>query len=392
MNVLQGYVAVELAGLLGQLCGRILADLGMDVIKVEDIEGDGARTLPPLDGELSLAFAHMNAGKRSVAIDFGSQTGQDLLTDLIGEADAFITTLHSEELHNLGLDLGDLRRARPELVTTSLTGFGREGPYRDYLCPDIVGQAMGGQMYISGHPTQPPVRGPETQSYYLAGVHAAQGTLLALWRRQQRGHGGAVDVTVQEAMATTDQLIRLYGTEGTIVRRQGSQHEHVAPARVFATADGHVYLFVAEQHWTKFLELWPSHPEEFEEPEWRSVHTRIRHADHINDLVQRFVEQFATDDFLRLMSDGGIPCTQVNTLGGFLTDEQLRVRGLLTPSEDTRLHGVPQVAFPALIDGRRPSVSAAPAIGQHTDEVLRTLPGMTPGRMETLHSKGVVRA
>ena len=260
--LLDGLVALDLTDLKGQLCGRLLADLGMQVIKVEPPGGDPVRQLGPFAGdgsrphpEASLRFAHLNAGKQSLVLDLQQPAGRDLLLRLAEQADVVLESFAPGELERMGLGPQVLRQRNPRLVVTSVSGFGQSGPHRDYLCPDIVGLAMGGLMYISGDADRPPVKAPETQSYYFACIYAALATLLAVWQRSKDCQPRDVDVSIQEAIASQEHLIRAAGFDHKSIRRHGSQHEYVAPATIFPTQDGYVYLFVSRQHWRRH---WPT--------------------------------------------------------------------------------------------------------------------------------------
>src|SRR5579884_3768040 len=174
--------------------------------------GPFAHDRPHLEG--SLRFAYLNAGKKSLTLDLVHPEGRALLLRLVEQADVLLESFAPGELDRLGLGPDVLRARNPRLVITSVTGFGQSGPYRDYLCPDLVAFAMGGLMYISGDPALPPVKAPQTQAFYYASVCAALGTLLALWHRAQGGEGCAVDVAAQEAIATHEHLIRAFGFDG----------------------------------------------------------------------------------------------------------------------------------------------------------------------------------
>ena len=189
MSLLEGYTALDLADLRGQLCGKLLGDLGMEVIKVEPPDGDPVRRLGPFAGDAphpegSLRFAYLNAGKKSVALDVSEPPDREHFLRLVERADVLLESFDPGTLERLGLGAGTLRQRNPRLIVTSLTGFGQSGPYRDYRCTDMVGLAMGGLMYVSGDPSLAPVKAPETQAFYFASVYAAFGTLLALCRRE----------------------------------------------------------------------------------------------------------------------------------------------------------------------------------------------------------------
>ncbi len=443
--LLAGYIALDLTDLRGQLGGKLLRDLGMEVLKVEPPGGDPVRRLGPFahdapNLEGSLRFAWLNAGKQSLTLDLTRPEGLDLLLRLVEQADVLLESGDPGALDALGLGADVLRARNRRLVVTSLSGFGRDGPHRDYLCPDLVGFAMGGLMYVSGDPALPPVKGPETQANYYGSLYAALGTLLALWHRDgaapsaggrgarpagageepgiagaagerrgpstglsrggertsaaagasMGGEGCEVEVAVQETLATQEHLIRAFGFDGYSTRRYGSQHATVAPANVFPTQDGYVYLFVSRPHWRLLLNLWPDHDPALDDPKWLANHVRRAHADWINAEVEGFTRGFRTAEFVHLLQENGIPCLPVNAPSEFARDEQVQFRGLFEPTEHPLLGVYRQVAFPPLLDGARVPVAPPPLLGQHTAAILRDRLGLTPTEIELLFAQGIV--
>jgi crotonobetainyl-CoA:carnitine CoA-transferase CaiB-like acyl-CoA transferase len=378
MRLLEGYTALDLTDLRGQLCGKVLRDLGMTVIKIEPPQGDPVRRLRPFAGDApgpegSLRFAYLNAGKQSVVLDLARDADRERLLGLVAQADVLVESFAPGTLAGLGLDAATLRARNPRLIVTSVTGFGQEGPYRDYLCPDLVGLAMGGLLGISGDPALPPVKAPETQGYYFASLHAALGTVLALWRRAHDGEGRDVDVAVQAAMIYHESLIRTYAYEGQALRRMGSQHPNVAPAEIFPTRDGYVYLFIAQVHWRRFLANWPDHPPELDDPKWIPNHVRRAEAAWINAAVSAFTRQQTRDELVTRLQDQGIPCLPVNSPGDFLRDEQVQYRRFFVPTRHPVLGEYVQPTLPVVVDGARVAVAPPPLLGEHTEAVLAGL-------------------
>ena len=390
MTLLNGCTALDLTDLKGQMCGKLLRDFGFEVIKIEPPDGDSVRRLAPFkDGETgpegSLRFAYLNAGKQSLTLDVDRPEGFDLLLRLAEQADVLLDSGPPGSL-----DLAAVTQRNPKLVVTSVTGFGQTGPYRDYLCPDIVGLAMGGLTYISGDPSLPPVSAPETQSYYFASVYAALGTLLALWQRGHDRQAQAVDVSVQEAIASQEHLIRCFGFDGMSVSRHGSQHEHVAPANIFPTRDGYVYLFVTAAHWQLFLDAWPDHPSVLDDPHMLDNDYRHQRADELNAMVSAFTRTFGRDDLAEMMQQRGVPCLAVNSPRAFLRDEHIQARGLFGKAQHPVLGEYQQTSFPLLVDGQREAPQPPPLLGQHTREILQDRLGLQPSEIERLAAQGVV--
>lgn len=368
--LLDGYTALDLTDVKGQLCGRLLADLGMEVVKVEPPGGDPVRRSGPFkEGSLlSLRFAHLNANKRSIVLDLLEEGGRSEFLRLVQGVDVVLESFSPGALDSLGLGYRDLAKMNPGLVMASITGFGQTGPRRDFAFTDIVVFAMSGLMYISGDPLLPPCKPPETQAYYFGSLFAALGVLAALYRRERTGRGDHVDVSMQETLATQEHLIRLYANEGQILKRQGSQHGQVAPARIFPCRDGYVYLYVTRQHWKIFLEVWADHPAELEGPEWQNNLFRRARVETMNQLVEAFTIEHSKEELTTLLQSHGIPCLAVNSPKDFIGDEHVRARGFIVPAEYPDLGSVEQPAAPFLIDGARPSLSSAPSLGNwHED-------------------------
>jgi len=364
---LKGFRALDLTDLSGQLCGRVLADLGMEVIKIEPPGGDPVRNLAPFitsaDGKrLSTVFAHLNAGKASKVLDLNAAAGRAQFREWVRDADVVIESFQPGDLDGKGLGYKDLAAINPRIVMASITGFGQTGPKKNLACNDLVALAESGFLYISGDPSLPPVKPPETQAYYFASLFATAGLLAALYRRERTGQGDHVDASMQEALATQEHIIRLWANEQQIAKRAGSQHGSVAPAKIFSCKDGFVYLYVTRQHWKLFLSLWKEHPAVFDAPDWLNNLYRRAHADELNPAVEAFLSGFTMAEITEFLQAKGIPCVPVNTPLGFANDEQVRERGFMAPVEHAGFGKTEQPAIPFMIDSARPPVGSVPVL------------------------------
>ena len=389
MPLLSGCLALDLTDLKGQFAGKLLRDFGFEVIKVEPPGGDPVRRMGPFKDDLphlegSLRFAYLNAGKQSLTLDITRPAGWQILLRLAAQADVLL-----ESFPPGTLDLEALKAANPRLLVTSVTGFGQTGPHRGYACPDLVGMAMGGLMNISGDPALPPVKPPETQSYYFSSAYAALGTLLALYQRGKDGQSRAVDVSIQETIASQEHMIRTFATDGESIVRHGSQHEHVAPANVFPTSDGYVYLFVTRSHWGRLMGFWPDHPPEYDDPQWLDNDFRHEHEAEINVAVEAFTRRFRRDDLAAELQKAGIPCLALNSPTAFMQEDHVQARNLFQPTEHPYLGSYLQTAFPLISDGQRAPAAPPPLLGEHTREVLLRI-GLSSEDIEMLFAEGVI--
>lgn len=396
-RMLEGLTALDLTDIKGQFAGRILADLGVRVIKVEPPSGDHVRSLGPFKDDStgrnsSLRFAFLNGGKESITLDIETADGRDLLLALVEHVDVVIESYSPGYLESLGVGYEAMRERNQGLVVASITGFGQYGPHAGFRSPDIVGAAMGGLMFISGDRSLAPVCPPETQAYYYASVFATYGVLLALFDREATGRGQYVDASIQESIATQEHTIREAVFDGVAIGRNGSQHKHAAPANIFPCQDGHVFLFIlGARDWGRFLDLWDDHPPELDASELRPPHRRRAEVAMINPMVEEFTRRYPKRELMTLLQSHGIPCLPVNSPREFLDEEQTRQRDFLgqVTSPDLGEHLAPR--FPALFDGLRPPAAGpAPGPGDQNPDVFGDLLGLSAADLELLSAQGIV--
>ncbi len=226
-SLLESYRALDLTDEQGLLCGRILGDLGADVIKIEPLGGDPSRNRGPFyhnvpDPNKSLYWFAYNANKRGITLDIKTKDGKQIFKRLAKHADFIIESFSPGYLVSLGLGYQDLSQINPGVILTSITLFGQTGPYSHYKASDIVAMAMGGLMYVTGDPDYPPVRVSFPQSYLQGAAAAAAGTMIAFYYRQISGEGQWVDVSIQEAVIRATMQPRMYwDVAGKILERAG---------------------------------------------------------------------------------------------------------------------------------------------------------------------------
>ena len=394
-SLLPGYRVLDLTSSIGALCGKLLGDLGMDVVKVEPPGGDAARNEPPFakghaHREGSLRFAYLNAGKRSVTLDITKASGQKLLLDLVERADVIVEDFAPGYLASVGLGYEVLLERQKKLILVSVSGFGQDGPYANYKTTDLIGNAMGGLLYISGDPKMTPCNPPETQSFYYTSLFASYGVMLALWQRETRGIGAWIDASVQASMALHEHVAFNYSAEGRVMKRAGSQHQHNAPANLFQCKNGWISLFVTQTHWPLLLKVWPDHDPELDDPKWINSNLRRQHADYINDQVTSFTSGFLKEDLAELMQKHGIPGLPVNSPSDFMKDPHIQARGFFASVNHPVLGSFAQPGTPFMVDGQRSPPSPAPLLGQHTHEVLCGELGLSASEVAVLAAEKVI--
>lgn len=252
-SILGPYRVLDLTDEKGDFCGKLLGDLGADVLKVERPGGDPSRNIGPFyhdipDPEKSLRWFAFNTSKRGITLDIESATGQMVFKKLVKTADFVIESFKPGYMHDLGLGYSILSEINPGLVMTSITPFGQTGPYKEYKGADIVASAMGGLMNIQGNPDRAPLRAAAEQSYLQGGLQAAVGTLAAHYYREISGMGQYVDVALQECMVwTLDNAALSWEYAEVMVKRQGSKRQGATILMdcVFQSKDGYVAVLPA---------------------------------------------------------------------------------------------------------------------------------------------------
>ena len=256
---------LDLTGEIASYCTKLLADLGADVIKIEPPGGDPARAVGPFyhDGrgpERSLSFANLNTSKRDVVLDLEDPAGRAAFEKLVPGADIVVESFAPGYLDRLGLGYDALCRLRPDIIVTSVTGFGQTGPHAQYLAPDIVGVAMAGIMWLAGDPKDPPNLPPCHQGYLSASIQAAAGTMMALYHRDLTGEGQHVDVSMQEALLIAQETaMQSYDLQKAVRHRTGVRGALpiVVPGMgAYEAADGWIWSYVGAPGgaaWTELL-------------------------------------------------------------------------------------------------------------------------------------------
>lgn len=355
-GALQGLRVIELADEIGQLCGRLLADLGAEVIKLESPTGGTGRSRPPFAGvsahiEGSLSFAWFNANKRSLVVDATTEAGRDVFAKLLETADVLLYET-PESLAILGARATErtLSESFPHLIVCSISGFGTSGPHSHYLAPDLVTFAMSGQMYVSGEPTSEPLVAPYMQADQMASVTAAFGVVLAIFERYKSGLGQVLEVSAQEVLAAGQHLIVNYGANSQVLPRGGSRSAvggAAAPQGVYACKDGYVYLFTLwVDHWRSLLE-WMGSPEALRSELFENRHFRTENV----ELIDMFVVDFlATKTRAELFQEGQarrVFIGAINEPGDFLVNEQVQFRDFFAKRVTHEHMGtIPMPGFP----------------------------------------------
>ena len=397
-GALSGLKILDLSNYRGQLCGRLLADMGADVIKVEPPGGDQARRIGPFVDDVvhrdrSLFFWFYNLNKRSLTLDLKHPRGAELLLRMACGADLVIESFAPGTMDALGLGWAALHAANPALVLLSIAPFGQTGPYRDFDADDTVLAALGGMLYVNGLPGHPPVRPWGLQAYHSSAYYAAIAAMCALFARDRDSAGQWIDLSMQEATAAAvEHVAGSYFGEGRVEPRRGTLHWS-RYFRVGKCRDGYI-MHCTLGDWTSLVE-WVAgdgKAQDLVNPEWEDVQYRAAHAEHLFDVLDAWVADYRRDDLLERAQTLRLPYATVRQPEALFDDEQLRVRGYFAEVEHPELgRKIRYAGAPYVFNDSPWSVRRRPPLtGEHTGEILRDELGLEAGEIAALAAEGII--
>ena len=381
--------------LSGPFCTMLLGDLGAEVVKVESPgRGDMARRMGPLAGGDAAYFMSINRGKRSVALDIFQPRGQELFKQMARHADVVLENYVPGTMERLGLGYEALKGLNAGLVYASISGFGQDGPYASRPALDIIVQAMGGLMGVTGEPDGPPLRPGVSLGDSVAGLFAALAIVSALHMRERTGTGQYIDISMLDCQVTLmENALSRYFATGQVPEPLGSRHPAASPFQAFATADG--YMVVAlltdePQPWQRFCDS-VGRPELAADSRFSDNESRVANHHLLEPVLARLFAAQPTEHWLERLQAAGVPCAPVNSIDQVVTDPQVVHRGMVAEVPHARL-GIWRVAntpfrFTAAAAG--PS-GPSPSLGEHTEEVLREWLGLSSGEIAELRSQAVI--
>jgi itaconate CoA-transferase len=366
-------------GLAGPLCSRLLADLGADVLKIErPDEGDVTRGWDTIANGLSSGFVWMNRGKRSVALDLKDPAARPALEALIAGSDVFLQNFTPGWAERVGLDQPSVRALKADVVYTEISGYGPDGPYAARNAYDLVMQGEAGLISVTGMEDEP-ARVGVSLCDLGAGSYAAAATAAALARRARTGEGAHVSVSLFDTMVDwLGYFPHLWWHRQELPRRTGMRHPHFCPYGPYAAQGGeHVGLAVlSPEHWRALCLEVLERPDLHEDERLATNEGRVRERDTLEAELERELGKAPAGEWLDRLRAAGIPCGAVNDIRGVLEHPQLAHNRLVAHVKSPE-GMLPVVGSPFLVDGERSGSGAVPALGEHTDTVLREL-GVEP--------------
>ncbi|KKW66820.1 CoA-transferase [Lampropedia cohaerens] len=393
--------------LAGPWAGQLLADLGADVIKVERPgAGDDTRRWGPpwvrgeegQDTAIAAYYLAANRNKRSMTIDIAQPEGQDLVRQLAAKSDVVLENYKCGGLRKYGLDYEALSAINPRLVYCSITGFGQTGPYAARAGYDFLIQGLGGLMSLTGRPDGEPGAGPMKAGValtdILTGLYACNAVLAALaWRDQHGAHGRGqhIDLSLLDVQVAclANQALGYLAT-GENPQRLGNAHPSIVPYQDFPTADGYMILAIGNDGQFQRFCAEAGRPELAADARFATNAQRVAHRARLIPLLNQLTVTRTTAQWIEALEAQAVPCGPINRLSEVFADPQVRARGMAFAMPHPQAGSVPQVACPIRLSATPvENRKAPPALGQHTEEILKEL-GMDAAARASLKARGVV--
>jgi crotonobetainyl-CoA:carnitine CoA-transferase CaiB-like acyl-CoA transferase len=378
----------------GPYAMTILADLGAEIIKIEDPAGGGdeARNVPPhAEGGDSLYFQSLNRNARSLTLNLRTDEAREILRRLVRVSDAVYANARGDQPRKLGLTYAQLRDVNPRIVCCSLSGFGTTGPLRADPGYDYLLQAMAGFMSLTGEPDAPPAKSGVSVVDFSGGLMSAVGLLIGLLRARETGEGCDVDVSLLDTAISYLNYLAVWTLNRDFAPRRlsDSAHQTLVPSQSFPTRDGHVVIMcMKEKFWHRLAErLGLGHLAR--EPRFRTFADRLAHRDTLIPLLKEVFRTRTNDEWLAILR-GHVPIAPVYSVAEALEAEQVLARDMVISYEHPRFGTLRQVGCPIKIDDLTPRYGPASALGADTAAILEELLGMPAAEVAELKSKGLV--
>jgi crotonobetainyl-CoA:carnitine CoA-transferase CaiB-like acyl-CoA transferase len=378
----------------GPYATGLLAELGARVVKVEQPgAGDEIRLYPDQVRGLSVAFNDLNRNKESLTLDLRTERGREILCALAERFDALTENFAAGTLDRWGLGWDALRARNPRLIYASLSGFGQDGPYAGYRSYDLVAQAMGGLMFMTGEPDGPPMKTGTNLADYVGGLFLAVGVLAALRERDTSGLGQHIDISNQDALVTMlDSAVTWFRASGEQPARSGNFHRKVAPYGAYRAKDGWVVIAIGSPKMFPKALAAIGREDLLEDAGFMERVSRFAFRDELNALWVDWVAGRSCEEVERVCREHGLGFGQVKSVADLAGDRHLGHRGMLQEVEHPDGQGpVPTRGVPIRL-GRTPGAvrRAAPTLGQDTESVLREFLGLGGDDLERLRREGIV--
>jgi len=376
---------------------EILAFLGAEVIKIESPRGgdQGRYLITEKPGVDAPYFLLLNANKKSVTLNLKSDKGKALFTQLVPHFDVMIENYAPGAIEELGLGYEVVKQINPRIIYAQVKGFGTYGPYADYKSFDMIAQATGGAMSVTGRPDTEPLKPGPTIGDTGTGIHCAVGILAALLQREKTGCGQHVEVSMQDAVVNLTRVGMMAHYLGAVpAPRTGNRVSMLAPTDLYPCApegpNDYAYLI------TTTAEMWESllkaigRTDLLADPRFADQRSRNKHCTEISDVITSWTRQRSKFEVMRILGGAGVPCGAVLDSGDILANEHLKARGMITTIEHPTRGAFTMPGCAVQLSDSPVEVRPAPLLGQHNTEIYSTLLGLTSADLASLQTAGII--
>lgn len=395
LNLLSGIRVIDLTRMLaGPYATMLLADMGAEVIKIEDpVGGDEIRKMgPPFVKGESAYFISVNRNKKSLTLNLKSEDGRALFYKLAEKSDVVVDNFRPGVIEKLRIDYKTLKSHNPKIICCSLTSFGDEGPLKDQPAFDLIVQAYSGALSITGSGKGEPARLGIPMGDLAGGSYVASAVAAALLRRQTTGEGCRIDVSLLDALSSLlTYVAQYYFTDGKVPLPQGSRHMSCVPYGAFKTRDIHIVIGVfTEKFWAGFCRA-IGHDEFILDPRFKTNELRVRNRDALEPMLEKMFKEHEGDEWLKRLSHEGVPAGPVKTVDKTLAMEQMHLRGMVLEMNHPVAGKQKTLGYPIKVNGAIDrDIIPSPLLGEQTKDILTSIAGLTPEDIQQLKQKGVV--
>ena len=393
---LAGYRVIELGSTVaGPFCGRLLADFGAEVIKVEPAGGDPVRTMGKRFHGKSLYAASIFRNKSLISVDLRTPEGQDIVAGLAEKSDVVVENFRPGGMERWGLGYERLSARNPGLVMVRISGFGQDGPYSQRAGYGVIGEAVSGLRHLTGDPDRAPARVAVSMTDYITGLYAAFGATLALLARGKSGRGQCIDAALYEcAFSFMEPWIPAFEKLGYVANRTGSRLPESTPNNLYATGDGS-FIHITAMGEAVFRRLCEAmgQPGLADDPRFTPATARSQNHEDLDDLIGAWAAAKDLAELERILGEAQVPATRIYTIADIFADPHYKARGSIAHAPDADLGSVAMATVvPRLSQTPGAVRHAGHRVGEDTREVLQTLLGLDAARIASLERAGVIAA
>lgn len=392
---LSGITVIDLSHVYnGPYATFLMAMAGASVIKVEPHGGEHLRSRGDMGGA-ALPFAMLNSNKRSVTLNLKDPKGRQLLLDMVARADILVENFAPGVTDRLRIGPTDLQAVNPRLIYGASSGYGRDGPYRDYPAMDLVMQAMSGIMSTTGFPDQPPVKSGAALCDFSAGVHLYAAIMTALFERERTGQGRVVEVSMQESIyaSLASNLGMLHARGDAAPARTGNRHGGlgISPYNAYAASNGYIVVNApGDAHFRAILGV-IGRPDLADAPQFVTRSARVANMQAVDDLLEGWTRSHTKEDAAERLLAAGVPCAPVRELSEVVLDRNMHARGSLQWVDHPDLGRVVLPHSPLRFEGTPPlPLQPSAPLGRDNDAVFGTWLGRSPEDLARLRNEGVI--